>query len=287
MVQALRDISGLTIASAVLTAVLTRASLVLVAGTASAVAALHGTLSSLTPVKPFDAMLGIRLFWLREALFSGMTGTAFKLGTVLTRGWFWMRRGGCTALYGGATHAQVDLNGILQAINVRSETLSLLACPSLPTNSAQCYLVRRFNSCGEQERTTAAAVVVRVAPDGQLMPSAPNSISCLKGEQTAGSRIRLTWFYYPLDQGTPPEQFNVYWDRGTAQIDLENPVAVIPYRGRKFYHHDSDVLNNGQYVFIIKAMGLGIVESILPAVVACQVKNPSYEPPSIVAVQCI
>jgi hypothetical protein len=182
---------------------------------------------------------------------------------------------------------QVDLGRILQVINVTSEAFSLLACSSSPTDSAQCYLVRRFNSCGEQERTTAAAAIVRVAPDGQLMPSAPNAISCLKGEQTAGNRIRLTWFYYPLDQGTPPEQFNVYWDRGITQIDLENPVAVIPYRGRKFYHHDSDVLSNGQYVFIIKAVGLGIVESILPAVVACRVKNPFHEPPSIVAVQCL
>jgi hypothetical protein len=287
MVQVLREISGNAAASAVLIAILTRTSLVQVTGIAHAVTALHGTLSGLTPRTPFDTIPGVRLFWLREALFSGMTGTAFKLGTALTQGWFWMRRSGCTALYGGATQGQVDFNRILQVIDAGSETLSLFAYPPLSADSTHCYLVRRFNGCGEQEQTTAAAVVVCVARDGQLAPSAPNALSCLKGEQIDNHKLRLTWLYCPLDQGTLPEQFNVYWDGGTAQIDLENPVAVIPYRGRKFYHYDSGVLSDGQYMFVIKAVSADVTENPLQASVACQVKSLSYGPVSILAAQCI
>jgi len=42
----------------------------------------------------------IERFWLREALFNGMTANAFKLGTTLSLGWFWLRIAGCSALYG-------------------------------------------------------------------------------------------------------------------------------------------------------------------------------------------
>jgi hypothetical protein len=285
--QVLQGISGTTVVSTVLTAVLTRTSLVQVASTAHGVTALHGALSRLTSQKPLDAMPGIRLSWIREALFNGTTGTAFKLGTALTQGWFWMRRGGCTALYGGATQGQVDFNRILQVADAGRETLSLFAHRSLPTDSTHCYLVRRLNSCGEQEQTTAAAVVVCVAPDGQLLPSAPNALSCLKGERIDNHKLRLTWVYCPLSQSTPPEQFNVYWDGGTGQIDIENPIAVIPYRGRNFYHYDSDALGDGQYVFVIKAVSADITESPLPTRVACQVRSLSCEPVSILAAQCI
>ncbi len=285
--QVLLDISGTTFASTALAAVLTRTSLVQAAGTVDAVTNLYGVLSRLTPEKRFNAMPGIKLSWLRETLLGGMTSTALKLGTGLTRGWFWMRRGGCTVLYGGATHGQADFNHVLQVIDTGSEALSLVVYPSWPTASAHYYLIQRFNNCGEQERTTAAAIVVRVAPDGQLVPSAPNALSCLKGEQIAGNRLRLTWLYCPLDQGVPPEQFNVYWDGGTAQIDFENPVAVIPYRERKLYHYDSDVLDNGQYVFVVKPMGLDIAESTRPVSAACQIKSLPYEPASILSAQCI
>jgi hypothetical protein len=287
IVQVVRGISGTTAGSTVLTAVLTRTSLVQVVGITNAATALYGALSKLTPQKPFDAMPGIKLSWLREALFNGMTATAFKLGTALTQGWFWMRRSGCTALYGGATHGQVDFDRILQVIDAGSETLSLFVYPSLPADSTHCYLVRRFNSCGEQERTTAAAATVHVTSEGQFAPSSPNALACLKGEQIAGNKLRLTWFYCPLDQGTPPEQFNVYWDGGTTQIDLENPVAVIPYRGRKFYHYDSGTLNNGRYLFVVKAIGLDLMESLRPTGVVCQVQSLFCEPVSILATQCI
>ncbi len=39
--------------------------------------------------------------WLREALFGGATCNGFKLGTVLSLGWFWSRVGGCSVLSRG------------------------------------------------------------------------------------------------------------------------------------------------------------------------------------------
>ena len=39
--------------------------------------------------------------FLKAALFGGMTADAFKLGTVLSLGWFWLRTAGCHIIYRG------------------------------------------------------------------------------------------------------------------------------------------------------------------------------------------
>jgi hypothetical protein len=285
--RVVRGVAGTIAVSTTLTAVLTKSGLVLVAGAVNAVTGLYGVLSTVPPAKPFDAMLEIEASWLREALFNGMTATAFKLGTALTRGWFWMRRGGCTALYGGATPAQVDFSRILHTVDAGTGEFSLPAYLSPPAGSSRCYLVRRFNGCGYQERTTAAAVIVRITPDGQLESSAPNAVLGLPGEPLPGPKLRLTWSYCPLGQATLPERFNVYWDAGTGQMDLANPLAAIPYRGRKFYQYDSGVLPDGSYMFLVRARSAKGVESIAPAGVIWRVASAAPEPVSILAAQSI
>jgi hypothetical protein len=285
--QVRRDVSGISSASTLLTAALKRTRIVAVAGTVSPATALHGTLSRLTPHRSSAATPAIGAFWSGEVLFNGMTSAASKLGTALTRGWFWMRRSGCMALYGGTTLGQVDVQHFVCVIDARNETFSLPVHLSPPTDSSYCFLVQRFNLCGEQERTTTAAVTLRTTPNGQLELPSPNIVSGLKAEQIAGNRFRFAWLYCPLDQGAPPAQFNVYWDGGTGHMDLENPIAVIPYKGYKFYHYDSGTLTIGRYTFLVRARGASMVESMSPAGMVCQVKNLSCKPVSILAAQSI
>ena len=167
---------------------------------------------------------------LRDALAHGLSSTAFKLATTLTQGWFWARRRGCTAVYRGPTVAEVDFSHILQVADPGAGQVVLPAGLSHPPVSTHCYLARRFNGRGTPERTTAAAVMVRIGPDGRLAPPAANAALDLKGECIGGRRFRLTWFYCSLDQETAPQEFHIYWDSGTGGIDLEHPLATIPYK---------------------------------------------------------
>ncbi len=248
------------------------------AGATVAWVTMTGTLNvrHATTGAPSAAMLQTPLFWLREALFNGITSAAFKLGTVLTGGWFWTRRQGCTAVYRGAAPAQVDLSSVLYVTDLEAKELSLPAYLSHVTGEAYCYLVRRCNGCGYQEQTTQAAVVVRIAPDGALDPPTPNAVMALKGEQIAGL-LRLAWVYCPLDQKAVPEWFNIYWDNGSGRIDYENPVAVVPYRARTFYCHHSEIPAAERYLFAVRADGATHKESGVSAQVICQINDVAPE----------
>lgn len=199
--------------------------------------------------------------WLQEALLNGMTANAFWLGTILTGGWFWMRRAGCCVIYRGPTVSQMDFQNIVSAADVNAPEVTLPGYLLHEVDSNYCYVVRRFNSCGYQEHTTAAAIQVRFDPEGHLAAPAPNGVYGLCGRSVAGDRIRLGWFYCPLGQEAAPLAFSVHTDGGTGQLDLQWPVTVIPYNGRRFYRYLSESLPEGRYVFVVRAVGANGTQS--------------------------
>ncbi|MCH7559683.1 MAG: LamG domain-containing protein [Planctomycetes bacterium] len=205
--------------------------------------------------------------WLREALFNGMTANAFKLGTSLSLGWFWVRVTGCSVLYRGASMGEIDFTNILAVSGQDEYGGGEISPPSyIPHNngSTYFYVVRRFNNCGYQERTLAAAVKVSIGSSGELAEPQPNNISGSKADQVANNKVRLTWFYWPCEQGSRPVSFNVYYDDRTGQIDYQNPLATIGYKGRKFYSFQSPDLSGeaGKYLFAIRAEDAGGIENI-------------------------
>jgi hypothetical protein len=225
--------------------------------------------------------------WRREALFNGVTSTAFQLGTTLTQGWFWVRRSGGAAVYRGESIAQADAGRILHVAGPESAEVSLPAHLSPGAGSTGCYLVRRLDGSGRQEQTTAAAVTVRIGPDGQLAQPAPNAVASLKGDNRGGRRLRLTWFYSPLDQETAPQEFNLYWDGGTGQVDLEHPIATIPYQGRRFYQYETESLDDGWHMFVLRPRGADQADSLSPATIVCPVTTLSPEAATILSAQAI
>jgi hypothetical protein len=224
---------------------------------------------------------------LRDALAHGLSSMAFKLGTTLTQGWFWARRRGCTAVYRGPSAAQVDFRRILQVADPDAGRIVLPAGLSHPSISTHCYLARRFNGRGTPERTMAAAVMVRLGPDGRLAPPAANAALGLKGQCIGGHRLRLTWFYCPLDQETAPQEFHIYWDSGTGGIDLEHPLATIPYQGRRFYRWETGPLGAGRYAFAVCSCGVNHSESRSFVSVACSVAGLSPAVPAILTVEAV
>ena len=227
------------------------------AGTISPHGSLSGSLTVAGQAPPaeelFASSLNIEQDWLLAALFGGMTANAFKLGTALTRGWFWVRRSGCSALYRGPTIDQIDFTNPLTVTEYDAGQISPPPYVAHGSNCTYFYGVRRFNNCGYQERTLGAVAKVAIDADGNLLPPQPNNIFAAAAEQVEGSKVLLTWFYCPLQQESKPVCFRIYHDAASGQIDYENPLGTISYQGQKFYSYLTEPLAGGRYLFAILA----------------------------------
>jgi len=222
---------------------------------------LEGTLAVTAARPAFKGMLRTEPAWRREALFRGRTREALALGTALTRGWFWVRRNGCTAVYRGSSVRDVDWSRILYVAEPRAQELSLPRRLSHTGGSTECYVVRRFNGCGRQDKTVAAAAMLRITPDGQLALPRPNAVLGLTGRQIDADRVHLTWFYCPLDQATSPDRFDVRLVDVSGRTDPGAPVGVVRYEGRRFYWCDVSGLVDGEGGFAVRAVSRAGIES--------------------------
>jgi hypothetical protein len=191
--------------------------------------------------------------FLKDALFVGMTSKAFKLGTVLTLGWFWPRVNGCVVLYRGLSIDAVDLDNILAVDEVDALQIGPPDYVSHKAGTAYLYVVHRANNCGGEEQSMAVAVKVVIDENGDLAPAEPNDIFLVKAGQMEGGKVKLIWFYSPLEQGSKPLCFKIYYDGGTGQINYQNAVAAITYAGRKFYSYQTNTLQAGRYLFVVRA----------------------------------
>jgi len=259
---------------------------------AGALAAHSGVSASLTVVGQappaeewFSGSLNIEQDWLLAALFGGMTANAFKLGTALTLGWFWMRRSGCSALYRGPTIDQIDFTNALTVAEQDAGQISQPSYVAHGSNSTYFYAVRRFNTCGYQEHTLAAVAKVAIDAGGNLAPPQPNNIFAAAARQVASNKVQLTWFYCPLRQESKPACFRIYHDAATGQIDYQNPLAAVSYQGQRFYSYLTEPLAGGRYLFAVRAEGAQGVQngSLARSIVQLNVQSP--DPANIVSVE--
>ena len=129
--------------------------------------------------------------WLRHALFNGMTAEAFKLGTSLTLGWFWVRVDGCCVLYGGGSMDLIDFESILAVAGGDAGKISPPEYVGHENGTTYFYVVRFVNSCGDEEHTLGCAVMVAIDGDGELAAGEPNDVFMIRAEQLSGNRVKL------------------------------------------------------------------------------------------------
>ena len=189
-----------------------------------------------------------------DSLFEGDSANGVKLGMGLTGGDFWPRVKGCQNLYRGGSVCTVDFDTILA---VRDEDEILIGCGNEVGHEAgqsYLYVVRRANRCGDQEQSFAAVIRTIFDSEGDLIEPGCNKVFSIFAEQIEGPRVRIVWYYCPVGQEAVCESFNVYSDNGTGQIDYETPVTAVDYAGARFYSYESDVLSEGRYLFVIRAV---------------------------------
>ena len=251
------------------------------AGAISAQSQVKGKLTSICRIQELERS------WLRDALFGGMTANTFKLGTDLTGGWFWTRVNGCAALYRSGSMEQIDFENILAVSEPDAAEIQPPAYISHDVDSTYFYLVRRFNKCGLQERTIVAAAKVSIKSDSSLKGSQPNKIFAVRAQQADSNKVKLVWFYCPLEQTSLPVCFRIYYDNASWQIDFENPLATIEYQGRKFYSYETSVLQAGDYLFAVRAEGADGIEDESQAQFEIQLDTESPEPIDVLETQIV
>jgi hypothetical protein len=220
--------------------------------------------------------------WLKQTLFAGMTANAFKLGTVLSSGWFWTRISGCSVLYRGHSIETVDFGNVLTVAEADAEKISPPGYVEHNSNSAYFYVVRRVNNSGALEHTLSAAVKVSIDADGNLAEPQPNNIRAVRAKQLASNKIELIWYYCPLEQQSLPVFFNIYYDGGMGQIDYESPVSTVSYMGRRFCSYMSSPLTAGENLFCIRAENAAGRESGSSVRIEIQLNTESPDAISIV-----
>jgi hypothetical protein len=191
----------------------------------------------------------MEMHWFKESLFAGQTSNAFKLGTVLTLGWFWSRIAGCSILYRGGSIETIDFTNILAVVKADASEIQPPNYLQHNSNSTYFYVIRRANNCGAQEYTLAASVKVSIDANGDMAKPRPNSVLTARAKQVSGNEVQLLWLYCPIEQKSQPMYFKLYFDSGTGQIDYENAIASTSCAGRLFYSYRSDMLDEDTYVF--------------------------------------
>lgn len=190
--------------------------------------------------------------WLKEALFAGQTANGFKLGTAFGLGWFWSRVGGCRIVYRGVSMETVDFNDVLAVTEADAKEITLPSWLSHEAGRTYFYAVRCANRYGRIERTLASAVKVSIGSDGSLRIGRPNSVFGLSAVIQRNGRAEIVWTYSPLEQESQPAEMRVYGDDGTGGIDYQEPISLVPYKGRRFYRYESERLEDGRYRFAVR-----------------------------------
>ncbi len=224
--------------------------------------------------------------FLKDALFSGMTSNAFKLGTVLSLGWFWLRVCGCTILYRGRSMKEIGFGKILATAKASASQISPPTYLLHGSHSTWFYVVRRVNGNGDEEKTLHAAVKVTTDSDGDLVGPVPNTLFAVTFN-VRGDHLEIVWRYSEICQGQKPVCFRIYSDGGTGQVDYETTVGIINYNGRRFYFWMSESLGQGRYLFSIKAADSNGGESHSKMLLKMQIGVSVFNVPKILKAEAV
>jgi len=222
--------------------------------------------------------------WLREALFCGHTSNAFKLGTVLTVGWFWVRIDGCSVLYRGEGMEAIDFSNLLVVYPLDTCQMSPPSYFQHNSGTTYFYIMRRNNRCGYEEYTTGCSAKVSIDADGELAEPKPNKIFEVKARYIDGNRLQLVWYYCPINQESEPVYFAIYSDNGSGQIDYENPIAEVNYIGRCFYSYESEPLDYGRFLFAVKAVDSSDIENTSLGHIAIEIRDDNPDDIDILSI---
>jgi len=195
-----------------------------------------------------------------DSLYEGDSAKGVRLGMGLTGGDFWARCGGCQNLYRGGSMQTIDFTNILATGDICGTVMSPPSWLEHQPSSTYFYVVRRVNCCGVEEHSLCGSVKIVLDGAGELAEPRCNNVFSVKAQQVFCDKVRLLWYYWPIEQDSLPGCFRIYSDGGCGTIDYENAVAEIDYVGQRFYSWQSGSLGGEKYLFCIRAVSQAGVE---------------------------
>jgi hypothetical protein len=232
--------------------------------------------------QPSGADAGAQTPWLRDVLFNGVTSRAFQFRTALTRGWFWTRQSGCSAVYQGRSLAEADFANPVSIVDTNAPVVTTPPHVRHKRGLSYCYVVRRFNSRGHVEHTTSAAARLCLDREGRQCPLLPNTVFALSARLLAGNRASLSWLYCSVNQGVAPTIFYIYWNHGAAQVDLSRPLAAVAGKGPTLHQYCSDPLEAGEYTFAVQSRSNSGASSSAISAISVQIPQATCQPIQII-----
>jgi hypothetical protein len=196
--------------------------------------------------------------FLKEALFSGMTSNAFKLGTVLALGWFWMRTAGCHTIYRGQDGV-FDYDNIQAVMSIADPQVTIPG-QGLPANTIWHYIRRQVSHCGLEGDDSSPCIVI-IDSAGDMIGNTPNPPVNLEIEQLADGKLKLRWRYTRVSEEIAPTGFKIYMDSGEG-FNFGLPEDIVVYRHTPEYSWTSDELVDDQlYKFCVRSYRTAAGES--------------------------
>jgi len=116
----------------------------------------------------------------------------------------------------------------------------------LPANTIWRYIRRLVSDC-DLESADSDAAIVRIDPDGEMIPLTPNTPLSLQIEQLSGGRLQLRWRYSEIGQEIAPTGFHIYMDSGGG-FDFDVPDDSVAY----------DFGGNGEFTWTSEALFPGV-----------------------------
>jgi hypothetical protein len=190
-----------------------------------------------------------------NSLSEGDFGTGFLVRQSLVEGDFWTAQDGLYAFYRGVGNVnRIDWEAMVHVTYAAGPTVVPAHVPHDP-DSETYYGLRRVSETGKEEKGTQAIVKLVLDDQGLRLPDLPNPVTDLQVRQISHDTIRICWNYWPLDQDSLPDHFELYGDNGTGQIDFTSELERIDCT--EVFTYDIDHLINpsmGRHRFAVRTI---------------------------------
>jgi hypothetical protein len=133
-----------------------------------------------------------------------------------------------------------------------------IANQALPPDTIWNYVRRRVAPCGS-ESPDSPACIVRIDPEGEIIPTMPNQPLSVTACQQAGGKFLIRWRYTPIGHEITPTGFRIYADSGSG-FNFASPTATVNYKlgGHGEFKWESGVYTHGQRIkFCVRAYAQG------------------------------
>jgi len=187
-----------------------------------------------------DDLLSKWLGWW-QPLSGGLTPWGFVNGLLLTGGWFWSRvRGGYNLYRGADDKEQIDWSHPVGAGASDSSEVREFAWTAKPAGGRHWYGLKVVGAGGLESSAEDNLLAVAFDESGRLKGGLGGLIRCAWAVTDSAGYIKLKWLYDGLYECAEPDEFVIYHDGGSGQIDFSSARGQVPYRRGQVRYEWSD-----------------------------------------------